>query len=189
MPGQVSSTALVRYRLVDYSAPVVHAHKKVTVKGYVDRVEIALGAEIIARHRRSYVRGDVVYDPLHYLSLLEKKPGALDQAAPLRGWKLDPAFDTLRRLLEARFGPRGKRDYIQTLRLLEDFPERQVTAAVQDAVKRRLIGFDAVKHLLLARIERRPAHLDLSRYPHLPRPFVAATRSADYATLLAVGHG
>ena len=93
---------------------------------------------------------------LHYLSLLEKKPGALDQAAPLRGWKLDPAFDTLRRLLEARFGPRGKREYIQVLRLHEDFPERQVAAAVRDAVKRRLIGFDAVKHLLLARIERRP---------------------------------
>ena len=123
MPGQVSSTAPVRYRLVDYSAPAVHAHKKVTVKGYVDRVEIALGAEIVARHRRSYVRGDVVHDPLHYLSLLEKKPGALDQAAPLRGWKLDPAFDRLRRRLEARFGPRGKRDYIQVPRLHEDFPE------------------------------------------------------------------
>ena len=127
VPGRVSSTALVRYRLVDYSAPAVHAHKKVTIKGYVDRVEIALGAEIVAHHRRSYVRGDVVYDPLHYLSLLERKPGALDQAAPLRGWKLDPAFDALRRLLEARFGPRGKREYIQVLRLLEDFPERQVT--------------------------------------------------------------
>ena len=88
VPGQISSTALVRYRLVDYSAPTVHAHKKVMVKGYVDRVEIALGAEIVARHRRSYVRGDVIYEPLHYLSLLEKKPGALDQAAALRGWKL-----------------------------------------------------------------------------------------------------
>ncbi len=59
------------------------------------------GRSIVARHRRSYVRGDVVYDPLHYPSLLEKKPGALDQATPLRGWKLDPAFGTLRRLLEA----------------------------------------------------------------------------------------
>ena len=189
VPGQVSSTSLVRYRLVDYSAPAIHAHKKVTIKGYVDRVEIALGAEIVARHRRSYLRGDVVYDPLHYLSLLEKKPGALDQAAPLRGWKLDPAFDALRRLLEARFGPRGKREYIQVLRLFEDFPERHVTAAVRDAARRRLIGFDAVKHLLLARIEKRPAKLDLSRYPHLPQPFVAATRSADYATLLAAGAG
>ena len=92
-PGQVSSMVLVRYRLVDYSAPAVHAYQDVMVKGYVDRVEIALGAEIIARHPRSYVRGDVVYEPLHYLSLLERKPGALDQAAPLRGWKLDPAFD------------------------------------------------------------------------------------------------
>ena len=189
VPGQVSSTALVRYRLVDSSAPAVHAHKKVTVKGYVDRVEIALGAEIVARHRRSYVRGDVVYDPLHYLSLLERKPGALDQAAALRGWKLDPAFDTLRCLLEARFGPHGKREYIQVLPLLEDFPERQVAVAVQDAVKRRVIGFDAVKHLLPARIEKRPARLDLTRYLHLSQPFVAATRSADYATLLAAGHG
>ena len=120
---------------------------------------------------------------------LTKKPGALDQAAPLRGWKLDPAFDTLRRLLEARFGPRGKREYIQVLRLHEDFPEPQVAAAVRDAVKRRLIGFDAVKHLPLARIERRPVHLDLARYPHLPQPFVAATRSADYASLLAGGAG
>ncbi len=117
----------------------MHARKKVTVKGYVDRVEIALGADIVACHRRSYVRGDVVYDPMHYLSLLEKKPGALDQVAPLRGWKLDPAFDTLRRLLKARFSPRVEREYIQVLRLLKDFPERRVTAAVHDAVKRRLI--------------------------------------------------
>ena len=90
---------------------------------------------------------------LHYSVIAGRKPGALDRAAPLRGWKLDPAFDTLRCLLEARFGPRGKREYIQVLRLLEDFPERQVAVAVQDAVKRRAIGFDAVKHLLLARIE------------------------------------
>ena len=70
-------------------------------------------------------------------SLLERKPDALGQAAPLRGWKLDPAFAALHRLLEGRFGPRAKRDYIQPLRLLEDFPDCQVTAAVQDAVALR----------------------------------------------------
>ena len=46
VPGQISSTALVRYRLVDYSAPAAHAHKKVMVKGYVDRVEIALARQL-----------------------------------------------------------------------------------------------------------------------------------------------
>ncbi len=187
--GRVSSTALVRYRLVDYSVPVAFAHRAVMIKGYVERVEIACGQEIIARHRRSYTRGEVVYNPLHYLPLIEKKPGALEQAAPLKGWKLDPAFAELCRLLEARFGHRGKREYIQVLRLLEDFPEAQVTVAVRDAVKRRLLGFDAVKHLLLARIEKRPAQLDLTRYPHLPQPCVAVTRIADYGTLLAGGAG
>ena len=155
----------------------------------VDRVDIAE----VAPHRVALVeRGTADARRLEHAEepvLVERRLGLGRKAAPLRGWKLDPAFGALRRLLEARFGPRGKREYIQTLRLLEDFPERQVTAAVQDAVKRRVIGFDAVKHLLLARIERRPAHLDLSRYPHLPRPFVAATRACDYAALLAAGAG
>ena len=113
VPGQISSTALVRYRLVDYSAPAVHAHKKVTVKGYVDRVEIALGAEIVARHRRSYVRDDVVYDPLHYLSLLEKKPGALDQGGAAAGMEAQsrlrhvapPPRGALRPARQARIHP------------------------------------------------------------------------------------
>ena len=37
----------------------------------------------IARHPRSYDREDMVFDPIHYLALLEHKIGALDQAAPL----------------------------------------------------------------------------------------------------------
>jgi hypothetical protein len=49
-------------------------------------VVIACGADIIARHARSYEREDFVFDPLHYLALLEQKTGALDQAAPLVGW-------------------------------------------------------------------------------------------------------
>ncbi len=61
------------------------------------------------------------FDPLHYLALLEQKTGALDQAAALQGWDLPEAFATLRRLLEARMGKAGKREYVQVLRLLEAF--------------------------------------------------------------------
>jgi hypothetical protein len=50
------------------------------IRGYVDRVEIVCGSERIACHRRSYAREDFVFEPLHYLALLEQKPGALDQA-------------------------------------------------------------------------------------------------------------
>ena len=64
-----------------------------------------------------------VYDPVHYLPLLEQKTGALDQAAPLQGWELPEEFGTLRRLLESQMGRRGKREYVQVLRLLETFSQ------------------------------------------------------------------
>ena len=67
-----------------------YGHREVLVRGYVDAVVISCGVEVIARHRRSYEREDLIFDPLHYLSLLERKIGALDQAAPLAGWQTPP---------------------------------------------------------------------------------------------------
>ena len=106
--GRVSSLSLVRYRTNDYSAPVAYRHRDVLVKGYVDRVVISCGSEVIARHPRSYQRDDFVFDPVHYLPLLEQKTAALDQAAPLQGWDLPEEFATLRRLLESRDGTKGQ---------------------------------------------------------------------------------
>ena len=110
---RVSSLSLVRYRTNDYSVPVAYGHREVWIRGYVHEVVIGCGAGIIARHPRSYEREDMVFDPIHYLPLLEQKTGALDQAAPLAGWELPDAFPTLRRLLEARMGKAGKREYVQ----------------------------------------------------------------------------
>ena len=80
---RVSSLSLVRYRTNDYSVPVAYSHQEVWIRGYVHEVVIGCGAGIIARHPRSYDREDMVFDPIHYLPLLEHKIGALDQAAPL----------------------------------------------------------------------------------------------------------
>ena len=119
--ARVSSMALVRYRSNDYSVPTEYGHRDVLVKGYVHEVVIVCGSRVIARHRRSYQREDMVFDPLHYLALLEQKARALDQAAPLVGWELPEGFARLRRLLEARLSKGGKREYVQVLRLLETF--------------------------------------------------------------------
>jgi transposase len=180
----VSSLSLVRYRLNDYSVPTTYGHREVLVRGYVDTVVISCGAEIIARHVRSYEREDFVFDPLHYLALLEQKIGALDQAAPLAGWQLPEAFATLRRLLEARMGKQGKREFVQVLRLMEVFRIDDVAAGVRDAIDRGVIGFDAVKHLVLCRIERRPPRLDMTVYPYLPHASVALTSARTYMDLL-----
>ena len=129
----------------------------------------------------------MIFDPLHYLALLERKTGALDQAAPLTGWALPDEFLRLRRLLETRLGKAGTREYVQVLRLLEDFRLAHVRGAIQDALRLGAIGFDAVKHLVLCRLEHRPPRLDLAQYPHLPAPRVTTTVAADYLTLLGVG--
>jgi len=181
---RVTSLSLVRYRGNDYSVPVAYGHQEVWVRGYVHEVVIGCGAEVIARHPRSYEREDLVFDPLHYLALLEKKIGALDQAAPLAGWKLPEAFANLRRLLEARMGKAGKREYVQVLRLLETFALAEVHGAIRDALRLGAIGYDAVKHLVLCRVERRPARLDLDVYPYLPRARVTTTSAASYMSLL-----
>ena len=182
--SRVSSLSLVRYRGNDYSVPTEYGHRQVWVKGYVHEVVIACASEGIARHQRSYERETVVFDPLHYLALLEQKTRALDQAAPLAGWQLPECFAQLRRLLEARLKKHGSREYVQVLRLMETFDLSEVTHAIEEALKLGTISFDAVRHLLLCRIERRPPRLDMENYPHLPLAQVRTTQAADYMTLL-----
>ena len=182
---RVSSLSLVRYRGNDYSVPTQYGHQQVLVRGYVHEVVIAHGTETIARHQRSWEKEDYIFDPLHYLALLEQKTNALDQAAPLAGWELPQNFITLRRLLEARMSKAGKREFVQVLRLLETFAMADVEAGVKSALERGTIGFDAVKHLVLCRIERRPPRLDMTVYPYLPKAHVAATSAGDYMTLLS----
>src|SRR5215207_3997099 len=185
--ARVSSLSLVRYRGNDYSVPVAYGHREVLVRGYVDTVVVACGAAVVARHPRSYGREDVLLEPLHYLPLLERKIGALDQAAPLAGWELPEPFLALRRLLEARLGKAGRREWVQVLRLLEVFSLEEVRAGVVEALRLGAIGFDAVKHLVLCRVERRPPRLDLEVYPYLPQARVATTSARAYLALLDEG--
>jgi len=181
---RASSQALVRYETNDYSVPTEYGHRQVLVKAFVWEVVISAGSEVIARHIRSYQREEMIFNPLHYLALLEQKTNALDQAAPLEGWQLPVEFVELRRQMEARLGKRGRREYVQVLRLMETFSLQEVAAAVREALRFPAIAYDAVKHLLLCAIERRPPKLDLENYPHLPLAEVALTRAADYQVLL-----
>jgi transposase len=184
---RVSSLSLVRYRGNDYSVPVEFGHREVIVKGSVHEVIICCGAQEIARHPRSYEKHQAIYEPRHYLPLLEQKTNALDQAAPLAGWELPEEFAHMRRLLEARQAKQGKREYVQILRLLEHFSLTDVQAALQQALQLQALSFAAVRHLLLCRIERKPPRLDLENYPHWPAPCVAQTAASDYLPLLAEG--
>lgn len=181
---RASSQALVRYETNDYSVPTEYGHRQVLVKAFVWEVVIGCSSEVIARHSRSYGREEMIFNPLHYLALLEQKTNALDQAAPLEGLHLPEELIELRRQMEARLAKRGRREFVQVLRLLETFSMAEVSAAVREALRIPALAFDAVKHLLLCAIECRVPKLDLENYPHLPAAEVALTRAADYQVLL-----
>jgi hypothetical protein len=98
---------------------------------------------------------------------------------------LPDAFATLHRLLDARMVGKGRREYVQVLRLLENFEMTHVHGAVRQALDLGAIGYDAVKRLVLCRIERRPPRLDLDIYPYLPRARVETTKPASYISLMS----
>ena len=89
-------------------------------------------------------------------------------------------------MLEARLKKNTAREYIQVLRLLETFALEEVTHAIEDALRLNMISFNAVRHLVLCRIERRPPRMDMANWPHLPLAQVRTTRAAEYMSLLSL---
>ena len=73
----------------------------------------------------------------------------------------------------------------RTVTLLETFALAEVHGAIGDALRLGAVGYDAVKHLVLCRVERRPPRLDLDVYPYLPRARVTTTSAASYMSLLS----
>ena len=92
----------------DYSVPVCYATMRSSIKGYVDRVVLCHQDKIVAEHSRTWGKERYLFDHLHYLPLLERKPGSLDYARPLAGLDLPECFDTLRRRLQGQEEKKGK---------------------------------------------------------------------------------
>jgi transposase len=154
-PACVDKYQTVRFDKNRYSVPRACAFQDVTVKGYVDRVEVVAKGVVVARHARSYGRDEQVLDPLHYLATLERRPAALDHAPVLRDWKLPESFGRLRQALEQRHGPpAGARQYVRVLQLLAEHPLAVVQQAVEQALRRGEAQAERVIALARAARER-----------------------------------
>ena len=179
------SLSLVRFDTNDYSVPTAYAHHHVTAVGTVATVRFVVGDCVVATHRRCWGREQVFYDPIHYLALLERKPGALDFAAPLVGWELPVCFGVLRRRLEAESGGPGTRQYIKVLRLLEGAALKELTRAVQRALELGTADADAVRLILEHRRETPVGLFSLDGRPHLKLVSVPAPDLSAYGGLTA----
>jgi len=177
--AQANSLSLVRFDGNDYSVPTAYAHHPITAVGGLDEVRLVCRDRLVARHRRHWGKERVTFDPVHYLALLERKPGAFDFARPLEGWDLPDGFAALRRRFEAAWGEAGVRHFIQVLRLLERCSPDELAAAVGRALAIGATTADAVRVLLEVTRETPVALFRLDGRPHLagvtvPRPDLAA---------------
>jgi len=182
---KANSLSLVRFDRNDYSIPTKYAYHQVCAIGTIDEVRLVVDTSLVATHRRSWKKHQTVYEPIHYLALLERKPGALDFARPLEQWELPHCFDLLRRRLESEMeGHKGVREYIKVLRLLETTTVVQLAHAIEHALFMGTTNVDAIRLILEHRRQTPVALFSLDGHPHLQSVQVPNIELAGYATLL-----
>ena len=111
-----------------YSVPSRLVGRRVQVRGYAEYVKVVCDGEVAAEHGRLFGRGDAVYNPLHYLDVLEKKPGALENGRPFVQWQMPEALQQARESLAM---VDGEKEFVKLLLLLRDWSLDEVCAAVE----------------------------------------------------------
>ncbi len=155
-PVRANGFGLVTFQTTRYSVPADHAHEALWLRAFVDRVEITNGRQTLAVHPRCYRREQDILDPLHYLPLLEQRPGAWQQAKPIQEWqqRWPQVYDRYLAALRERLpGPQATREFVHVLRLHEDYPEAIIAQALEEALAGHCYHADGVKQLVLRLVE------------------------------------
>jgi transposase len=156
-----------------YSVPAAKARRDVTLKAYPFHVDMYDEKGILlAHHPRSYGKEQDIFDPLHYLFLLEQRPGAFDYAKPMKQWRKDwpeSYHRMLQNLKEKWPEGRGVQEFVRILQLHQQYPATLIEQAVDQALSYGCVHLDGVVHCLHQLTEPQETHasLDLSDRPHL----------------------
>ena len=142
LPASVSKTCLVRFDNNKYSVNASAVGRPVEIHAYADRIVIRQDGRVVAEHRRSYSRGETIYDPWHYVPVLARKPGALRNGAPFRDWVLPAALERVRRRLAG--SDDGDRQMVAILAavLTDGLPAVEAACAAGDGRGRSLVRRD-----------------------------------------------
>ncbi len=159
---RVSTTCLVAFDRNHYSVDSALARRTAQVRAYADRVVIVSDGEVIGEHRRQFGRDRTIYDPWHYLPVLERKPGALRNGAPFKDWDLPAPIQTVWKALRER--PGGDREFVDLLNALKTHGYEPVEKAAREAIALGAISFDVIFNILSRQAQPPPAPLA----EHLP---------------------
>ncbi|MCG8530462.1 MAG: IS21 family transposase [Desulfovibrionales bacterium] len=166
----VSSTCLVNFNRNHYSVPCTNANGTVTLRALADKIIIVKNGEQIACHTRCFQRGKTIYDPWHYLGVLERKPGALRNGAPFQNWKLPSGLKRLQSRLSQSMG--GDRQFVNILVAAKLHGMTITNKICQEALAQGITQSDVILNMLAREIEppqgptiEIPAHLNLTIEP------------------------
>jgi hypothetical protein len=143
-----------------YSVPTDNVYPHLVLKAYPFRVDILYLDEVIASHARSYGHEQDAFNPLHYLALLEQRPGAFQHPKSVRRWRetWPPTYEQLLAQLQAeQTGSSSVREFVKILKLHMTYP----ASLIEQAVKRADHGRPSYASLVLAR--SRPGRRNHSR--------------------------
>jgi transposase len=180
-PVTLNGFGQVEYETNRYSVPAEDAYRNLVVEAYPFRIDILYMNDVIASHPRCYDRKQDILDPLHYLPLLEQRPGAFDHAKPIRRWRESwpPVYERLLEHLRTKWPEgRGVREFVRILKLHKDHPADLVIQAVTQALEYGCGHADGVRLCLhqLMGPERPVSPIDLTSWPQL---VTVATQAPD----------
>ena len=144
--ARVHSTCVVHYDRNQYSVPCQYVGQAVSVRAYATQIVVVANEAVIATHERSFGRDQTLFDPWHYVPVLEHKPGALRNGAPFANWDLPKALQTLRTAYLKREG--GDKEFVQLLLLVQQHSMESVTAACEAALQAGTTQLPVIINLL-----------------------------------------
>jgi hypothetical protein len=155
-----------------YSVPHTYVGKQLVLRAYPFKIEVLSLESIIATHPRCFGREEDIFEAMHYLTLLEQRPGAFEHAMPVRQWRKKwPASyeQLLRSLQENKPEGQGVREFISILKLHQTYASGTIETAVVAAVSSGMMGLDGVMYQLQRLVASTPQidPLDLSHIPQL----------------------
>ncbi len=151
VPASVSKTCLVRFDTNKYSVMASALGRPVEIRAYAERIELRQDGRLVGEHRRAFGRGKTVYDPWHYVPVLARKPGALRNGAPFKGWVLPASLERVRRRLDRLDD--GDRQMVTILSAVLSDGMPAVEAACAEALGEGTCSADVVVNILSRRRE------------------------------------
>ncbi len=150
----VSKTCLVTFDKNKYSVMAKAVGRPVDVYAYADRIVIKQDGEIVGEHERSFAKAQTIYNPWHYVPVLAKKPGALRNGAPFKGWVLPGSLGRVRRRLAG--SDDGDRQMVRILTAVLTDGMAAVEAACTEALAAQVVSADVILNVLYRQQQPEP---------------------------------